>query len=99
MPYVSYEEDISIHAPLAGGDPACEDSGSRTTAISIHAPLAGGDRTGTPSTPGASDFNPRPPRGGRRADILHHLRLVLISIHAPLAGGDVPTLLMALLVA
>ena len=56
---------ISIHAPREGGD----SSGIAYRVhvpISIHAPREGGDlnpfHTGNPQ----NDFNPRPPRGGRR---------------------------------
>ena len=56
---------ISIHAPLAGGD-----SGRglyrHERGISIHAPLAGGDLVYVDSLPIQKNFNPRPPRGGRR---------------------------------
>ena len=55
---------ISIHAPLARGDPAFFLRHLRQP-ISIHAPLARGD----PSTPrfpkNWPDFNPRPSREGR----------------------------------
>ncbi len=34
------------------------------------------------------DFNPRPPRGGRRGSGLIQAFLILISIHAPREGGD-----------
>ena len=56
--------------------------------ISIHAPREGGD--GQVSLPNGveRDFNPRPPRGGRRHDLLIHDCAVTISIHAPREGGD-----------
>ena len=56
---------ISIHAPLAGGDNfvlLCQHPGQ---VISIHAPLAGGDALPGTRSCGGSNFNPRPPRGGR----------------------------------
>ena len=57
--------DISIHAPREGGDNEAK-PGRGITAISIHAPREGGD----PPAPGhhllCRNFNPRPPRGGRR---------------------------------
>ena len=49
---------ISIHAPREGGDPS-------RWCISIHAPREGGDRCGVFAVVRISDFNPRPPRGGR----------------------------------
>ena len=59
---------ISIHAPLAGSDPAraWKPVGQH---ISIHAPLAGSDRRGTGWCWGTSDFNPRSPCGERLAAV------------------------------
>ena len=59
--------------------------------ISIHAPREGGDfhilpRAGAKSL---GDFNPRPPRGGRRASPQAEDSDQSISIHAPREGGDV----------
>ena len=34
------------------------------------------------------DFNPRPPRGGRPADLIENQQRHIISIHAPREGGD-----------
>ena len=59
------EWDISIHAPLAGGD-AMPVVFQRHNGISIHAPLAGGDLRETLIGILNHDFNPRPPCGGRR---------------------------------
>ena len=56
--------------------------------ISIHAPREGGDYVFAPGPASFSDFNPRPPRGGRRLffhDLTGH---EMISIHAPREGGD-----------
>ena len=56
---------ISIHAPREGGDSgALMEIGS--IIISIHAPREGGDFGCWMMTRGSRDFNPRPPRGGRR---------------------------------
>ena len=35
-----------------------------------------------------TDFNPRPPRGGRRRGYQVKIRTLWISIHAPREGGD-----------
>ena len=35
-----------------------------------------------------TDFNPRPPRGGRRGLSATNIRYTAISIHAPREGGD-----------
>ena len=66
--------------------------------ISIHAPREGGDAEQTHPAAGPRDFNPRPPRGGRRHEFLRQLLGVLISIHAPREGGDLPLLYPPLLV-
>ena len=56
--------------------------------ISIHAPREGGD-PGAPTPIGTfGDFNPRPPRGGRRRGTGKTFGALRISIHAPREGGD-----------
>ena len=57
--------DISIHAPREGGDRTCMGS-VVSFSISIHAPRVGGDIHGHFHGRAGIDFNPRPPRGGRR---------------------------------
>ena len=56
--------------------------------ISIHAPREGGDRGPAEGQPDRRDFNPRPPRGGRRDVTSKEEKEKLISIHAPREGGD-----------
>ena len=59
------QQHISIHAPREGGDgplPARD----LAVIISIHAPREGGDVHKSYSGNPIPDFNPRPPRGGRR---------------------------------
>ena len=56
--------------------------------ISIHAPREGGDRTVYHARPTWSNFNPRPPRGGRLGDMDDASIYPDISIHAPREGGD-----------
>ena len=56
---------ISIHAPREGGDYAVIRP-PKTQSISIHAPREGGDFAILAASRHAGDFNPRPPRGGRR---------------------------------
>ena len=56
---------ISIHAPREGGDTKTGQSGSAGV-ISIHAPREGGDQQAAGTLDADEDFNPRPPRGGRR---------------------------------
>ena len=56
--------------------------------ISIHAPREGGDYDPKRHNPNLQDFNPRPPRGGRRPCCGTIIRATKISIHAPREGGD-----------
>ena len=57
-------DGISIHAPREGGDSVAV-GGGECCGISIHAPREGGDSRPRSSASCMSDFNPRPPRGGR----------------------------------
>ena len=66
-----YVHKISIHAPREGGDCADQSvSAHRREAISIHAPREGGDDEFNVSVDYLMDFNPRPPRGGRRVPVI-----------------------------
>ena len=56
---------ISIHAPRAGGDGERLPLPLPVKGISIHAPRAGGDGVSVLLMVVLSDFNPRPPCGGR----------------------------------
>ena len=79
---------ISIHAPREGGDLGCGRCCGGEDVISIHAPREGGDSVSSTFAPSSHNFNPRPPRGGRRmADKVDQM-IVDISIHAPREGGD-----------
>ena len=78
---------ISIHAPREGGDSRMYTL-SAASKISIHAPREGGDGGINYPPPYKEDFNPRPPRGGRRFVRIVSLSLPIISIHAPREGGD-----------
>ena len=60
---------ISIHAPREGGDCPVAADLRRHRRISIHAPREGGDRSSPRWPPTIRYFNPRPPRGGRLADV------------------------------
>ena len=78
---------ISIHAPLAGSDPAAYHQ-EPSPSISIHAPLAGSDTYRTQILGSLVNFNPRSPRGERPLITERIKREMEISIHAPLAGSD-----------
>ena len=79
---------ISIHAPREGGD-VCDFANSlKVSAISIHAPREGGDSVSCRTCSMPWDFNPRPPRGGRRPGLGPCAIALRISIHAPREGGD-----------
>ena len=80
-------EDISIHAPLAGGDRHCAGAGL-SAQISIHAPLAGGDPLIQPLILLVAISIHAPLAGGDRKVHDYEKRFKMISIHAPLAGGD-----------
>ena len=56
--------------------------------ISIHAPREGGDGGKFMKSSRTWDFNPRPPRGGRRKEESMVKTMTIISIHAPREGGD-----------
>ena len=56
--------------------------------ISIHAPREGGDVSFGVNGIDADNFNPRPPRGGRRKNSVNGNLQLTISIHAPREGGD-----------
>ena len=78
---------ISIHAPREGGD-RLRAVLVRLVFISIHAPREGGDSLSNVASPSKIDFNPRPPRGGRRVEVVLCRQVAAISIHAPREGGD-----------
>ena len=59
-----YTRHISIHAPREGGDNIIAPKPIKKK-ISIHAPREGGDHSLFNGMSWPSDFNPRPPRGGR----------------------------------
>ena len=79
---------ISIHAPREGGDLAMS-VGFIPARIFQSTPPARG-ATWPPRRPPRirSDFNPRPPRGGRHPLGLRVEVDIVISIHAPREGGD-----------
>ena len=79
---------ISIHAPREGGDSGYQYEDLRLVVISIHAPREGGDCFCFAIVIRFINFNPRPPRGGRRVIVPREPPLILISIHAPREGGD-----------
>ena len=56
--------------------------------ISIHAPREGGDGCCAGQNQRQSNFNPRPPRGGRPEKTPEINLISPISIHAPREGGD-----------
>ena len=62
---IGQEISISIHAPREGGDKG-RVYVTLNKNISIHAPREGGDLHSNAFDGSVQDFNPRPPRGGRR---------------------------------
>ena len=84
---VTFSSDISIHAPLTGGDLGRLDRYIRYADISIHAPLTGSDFR-FPARFMVFDISIHAPLTG--SDIQWQLsgRCCGISIHAPLTGSD-----------
>ena len=56
--------------------------------ISIHALREEGDKRKQLGKQDGNDFNPRPPRGGRRCFCFHSTQSIVISIHALREEGD-----------
>ena len=78
---------ISIHALREEGDPVMLDKWHSVMLISIHALREEGDRLASSSALGVSNFNPRPPRGGRPCDCVAHNRHRLYFNPRPPRGG------------
>ena len=78
---------ISTHALLAEGDNYVP-TGISIVYISTHALLAEGDDSQRNFQFFADNFNPRPPRGGRRYGCAFDCFYSPISTHALLAEGD-----------
>jgi len=83
-------QDVSIHAPRAGRDSGTP--GFRGVQdVSIHAPRAGRDMLQRVPYGIPCGFNPRAPRGARRATNRTRSEADSgVSIHAPRAGRDAP---------
>ena len=79
--------DISIHALLTEGDTIARGTYGKGT-ISIHALLTEGDGPAPRRYAGDTDFNPRPPHGGRQPIYRSPATIWRISIHALLTEGD-----------
>ena len=78
---------ISIHGPRVGADHRCPDPAGNQL-ISIHGPRVGADRTGQWCSGTASNFNPRPPCGGRPGPCSSGFPAIPISIRGPRVGAD-----------
>ncbi len=68
------------------------DEGRVYCTVSIHAPRAGRDRPLPVGRAGRQSFNPRAPRGARRARGWRRRKARPVSIHAPRAGRDAETM-------
>ena len=83
VPRISF---ISIHAPREGGDG--QTAGRKGfPVISIHAPREGGDCHRQGLEPCGQDFNPRPPRGGRRFNRVRYGGLLIFQSTPPARGA------------
>ena len=85
---LSGRRDISIHALREEGDPHINGVSSSPKRISIHALREEGDRSARRQNTGWSNFYPRPPRGGRPAQLRAGYIFHGISIHALREEGD-----------
>ena len=85
---IKAETGFQSTPPARGATSGYQYEDLRLVLISIHAPREGGDFMFLRRGPVTYDFNPRPPRGGRRLNFLACSGLSLISIHAPREGGD-----------
>ena len=81
---------ISIHASLAGGDPA-RPAAVCPACISIHASLAGGDQIAVDQIAEQGRFQSTPPSREATGCFEKQGGQKHISIHASLAGGDRPS--------
>ena len=63
-------EELFQSTPPARGATYSMHVNAKGFGISIHAPREGGDITGKTQALLQSNFNPRPPRGGRHSDML-----------------------------
>ena len=80
---------ISIHAPREGGDPSPRRRQRNHSPFQSTPPARGATRCVAFPDHKHSNFNPRPPRGGRLLRLLSSgSASSLISIHAPREGGD-----------
>ena len=82
------EERFQSTPPARGATFIVIVDGQAAVSISIHAPREGGDSVSCSGLRGGSNFNPRPPRGGRRRPGASLWAQGKISIHAPREGGD-----------
>ena len=79
---------ISIHAPREGGDRCIRHRGDEEGVFQSTPPARGATRYDALMLMQKADFNPRPPRGGRRKRLFIPSPTQYISIHAPREGGD-----------
>ena len=87
----AHASKISIHAPREGGDLVLVGRISRQQQFQSTPPARGATQLGTPVSCHHSDFNPRPPQGGRLHGRGRRFADFVISIHAPRKGGDYST--------
>ena len=78
---------ISIHAPREGGDDPRNNMVELLEKISIHAPREGGDYEGNWLQCVHYNFNPRPPRGGRRNRNANNIYNALFQSTPPARGA------------
>ena len=79
---------ISIHAPREGGDGSIASYPAGTDIFQSTPPARGATAGRRHYGRSGQDFNPRPPRGGRRYRLFDGSGYQYISIPAPREGGD-----------
>ena len=79
---------ISIHAPREGSDDTDWQYGLTRDGFQSTLPARGATWLASTAIPRLTDFNPRSPRGERRAGPLPRGDAAIISIHAPREGSD-----------
>ena len=79
---------ISIHAPREGGDNLSNAISRKSARFQSTPPARGATFDHLNGSNRNADFNPRPPRGGRRLAQQECEAVEAISIHAPREGGD-----------
>ena len=83
-----HNNDISIHAPLAGRDATPPMAAKRQSLFQSTRPSRGATGIGIPAGRGCGTISIHAPLAGRDIFLYTLILKITISIHAPLAGRD-----------